>query len=183
VQINSGLFKDLEQGLITSKELRTKRFKVLFSEFDLGVDIESFSQKYLTHLAQGSMLLPGALDTVRSLYPEYKLLLVTNGIGDVQRVRFKHSELRPYFKDIIISEEFGAVKPSLEFFNAVFKIMGNPEKSEVLMIGDSLTADMAGGIHYGIDTCWFNPHKFKNENNLKISYEICELQEVLEIVK
>jgi len=63
-----------------------------------------------------------------------------------------------------------------------FKAMSRPDKKDVMIIGDSLTSDMAGGINYGIDTCWFNPCNNLNESKIKVSYEISELQELLSIV-
>jgi len=180
-QINVGLFKDLEKGLISSVELRTKRFELLFSEFDIDVDVKEFSKFYLKNLSENSMLISGALETIRHLYPEHKMLLVTNGIADVQRSRFDNSAIKKYFEDIIISDEVGFAKPATEFFDTAFTSMGQPAKEDVMIIGDSLTSDMTGGVKYQIDTCWYNPSKVQNENNLNITYEIIELQELLKI--
>ena len=84
-------------------------------------------------------------------------------------------------KDIIISDEVGFAKPAAEFFDTAFITMGRPVKEDVIIIGDSLTSDMTGGIKYGIDTCWYNPSQVQNENNLNITYEITELPELLKI--
>jgi YjjG family noncanonical pyrimidine nucleotidase len=181
-QINNALFKDLEKGLITSSELRIKRFEILFSEFDISLDPEAFSRKYLICLSENTTLLPGALDTVRALHEKFKMFIVTNGIGGVQRPRFNRSDIRPYFIDILISDEIGVAKPAREYFDVIFKMMGDPNTDEVLIIGDSLTSDMTGGINYGIDTCWFNPSRKRNENNLEVTYEIDMLEQILEIV-
>ena len=62
-------------------------------------------------------------------------------------------------------------------------MMEEPNKQEVIIIGDSLTSDMAGGINYGIDTCWYNPHEAINEKNIRILYEICELQQLIGILE
>ena len=182
-KINNELFSNLEQGLITATELKTKRFKVLFSEFDINLEIETFSKTYLRNLSKGSMLIPGTLDTIRALHPEFKMFIVTNGIGDVQRPRFDNSDISKYFIDILISDEIGIAKPAREFFNVMFRMIGKPNKSDIIIIGDSLTSDMTGGINFGIDTCWFNPHQIKNKNNINISYEISKLHELIKIVK
>jgi YjjG family noncanonical pyrimidine nucleotidase len=180
--INDGLFKDLEKRLITSIELRTKRFELLFSEFKIDLDVKEFSDKYLQNISNNSTLITGALETIRSLYPQYKMLLVTNGIADVQRPRFDNSEIRRYFENIIISDEVGFAKPATEFFDIAFKTIGQPSKKDVMIIGDSLTSDMAGGMKYGIDTCWYNPHQVKNERNVNITYEIFDLHELLKML-
>lgn len=79
-------------------------------------------------------------------------------------------------------DEIGFAKPAAEFFDIAFKEMGDPARKDVMIIGDSLTSDMAGGIEYGIDTCWYNPHQIKNESKNNITCEISELQEILKIV-
>ena len=177
------LFNDLERGLITSQVLRRKRFEILFSEFDMKMDIDDFSNAYLENLARGSMLLDGSEAVIHALYSGHKMLLVTNGIGVVQRPRFERSGLRSYFEDVLISDEVGVAKPSFEFFKIAFERMGHPPRKAVMIIGDSLTSDMAGGIQYGIDTCWFNPGQKENHKNLKVNYEITALQQLLAIVR
>ncbi len=181
-KINFRLFSELEKGLISSGILRVKRFELLFREFDIHLSAEEFSKRYLHNLADNSILIEGVLPVIRKLSPFYRMLIVTNGIADVQRPRLERSEIIKYFEGIMISEEIGYAKPASEFFDAVFKRMDNPSKKDVMIIGDSLTSDMAGGINYGIDTCWFNLNSIKNENNLKITHEINEPGELLEIL-
>ena len=181
-EINNGLFKELEKGLISSLELRTKRFDMLFSEYNLDLDVTDFSEQYLQHLSNGSMLLQGASETISLLYPDHKMMIVTNGIGGVQRPRFDNSKIKDFFENIIISEEIGVAKPAVQFFDIAFNAMGKPDKKDVLIIGDSLSSDMAGGINYGIDTCWYNPNRIPNENNDNITYEIRMLKELLQLV-
>lgn len=63
----------------------------------------------------------------------------------------------------------------------IFDRMSRPGKAEVLMVGDSLSSDIRGGIHYGIDTCWFNPLG-KPAEEMPATYEIRQLRELLRIV-
>ena len=180
--INFGLFKELERGAISSTELRTKRFELLFREFDIPLSVDEFSKKYLCNLANNSTLIEGTPEIISRLSASCRMLIVTNGIADVQRPRLENSEIFKYFDGIVISEEAGAAKPAAEFFDAAFNQMGNPSKKDVLIIGDSLTSDIAGGINYGIDTCWYNRNGIKNENDLDITYETTELKSLLKIV-
>ena len=181
-RINSRLFRELEMGQIKAKELRTKRFKLLFSQLNFKIDVNEFSHQYLGNLSKASRLLPGALETVTALYSKCKLLIITNGIGEVQRSRFNASELKPYFEDIIISDEVGAAKPSKEIFDIVFEKMNMPAKKETLIVGDSLTSDMSGGVNFGIDTCWYNPLGMNNDQDLLVTYEIQNLEQVIKFV-
>ena len=83
--------------------------------------------------------------------------------------------------DLFISEELGCQKPKKEFFDVVFSKLQIPA-SKALVIGDSLTSDIIGGIQYGIDTCWFNPKKAVNTMLQKPTYEIKQLNELLSIL-
>lgn len=180
--INSGLFSELEEGKISSEELRVKRFQVLFSQFGYEIEIDAFSRRYLTNMSRASELLPGAMETVRALQSRCKLIIVTNGISEVQRSRFEATALQSYFADIVISDEVGVSKPSKEIFDIAFERMNMPAKRETMIVGDSLTSDMAGGINYGIDTCWYNPSCIQNDLDLEVTHEIRSLQQLTSLV-
>jgi len=102
---------------------------------------------------------------------------MTNGMTNVQRPRFKASPITAYFQHIVISEEIKHSKPSKEIFDHAFKLMGEPKKEHVMMIGDNLGSDVQGGLNYGIDTIWFNPikHKIKHQ----ATYEVKDLLEFI----
>jgi HAD superfamily hydrolase (TIGR01549 family) len=114
---------------------------------------------------------------IRSLSERYHLAVVTNGLSEVQRPRLKASAISGLIEKVFISEEIGAAKPEPAFFDAVFREIGVPAKSEVLIIGDSLNADMQGGINCGIDTCWYNPDG--KSTDLPITYQVQHLQDIL----
>jgi len=181
-QINADMWLDFEQGRISQRRLRTKRFELLFDAAGIQCDTEEFSQRYLANLALGTDLVDGAESVVKSLHGRVGLLLITNGLSDVQRPRFARSTLGQYFPNVVISEEVGVAKPDPKIFTIAFGQMGNPDKGDVLIVGDSLTSDIAGGSLYGIDTCWFNPGRKPREPGLEIRYEIAELAELLEIL-
>ena len=115
---------------------------------------------------------------VRGLHGRAKLALITNGLKAVQRPRFAASALSEYFDVIVISEEEGVAKPDLRIFDIAFTRMGWPAKSDVLIVGDSLTSDIKGGSDYGIDTCWFNPNGNPRHLDMQIRYEIQHLSEL-----
>jgi FMN phosphatase YigB (HAD superfamily) len=109
-------------------------------------------------------------------------MILTNGLKDVQRSRLGQSEIGRYFSDIIISEEVGSAKPDGRIFDAAFEAMGRPQKTEVLIVGDSLTSDIQGGLDYGIDTCWFNPGRRPNILGREVGFEIERIGELLVIL-
>ena len=51
----------------------------------------------------------------------------------------------------------GIRKPSADYFEYIFGKLDIQDKSEVIIIGDSLTSDMQGGKNAGITTCLYNP--------------------------
>lgn len=183
-KINKKIWDDFEKGLITTKEIKTERFKRFFEILEVeGIDAIKFSKNYLLYLSQNNYLLDGAEDIIKWSSEKFKLAIITNGLASVQNPRFKDSELRKYFNHIIISEEVGFAKPKAEIFDFGFKLFNNPPKEKVIIIGDNLTSDIKGGLDYGIDTCWFNPIRKENSTDIKPTYEITNLDELKDILK
>ena len=181
-RINARIWLDFEKGLISVESVKTRRFELLFEAIGIESDAHRFSERYLRNLADSSELIEGAEDTVRALYGKVGLMLITNGLRDVQRPRLAKSAIRDYFADVVISEEVGAAKPDARIFDAAFACMGNPRKEDVLIIGDSLSADIQGGLDYGIDTCWYDPERRGLDPDVRITYVITQLQELLSLL-
>ena len=178
--VNQKVWQEFEHGLITAQELRIKRFRLFFDQIDVRTDATAFSQLYLQNLGLGTDLLEDAKDVVHNLKTRFRIALVTNGLKEVQIPRVQNSSLRECFEQVFISEVIGSAKPSRAFFEAVFETLQQPARNEVLIIGDSLSSDIKGGIDYGIDTCWFNPKG--NSTDLPVTYQITRLKELLGIL-
>jgi len=140
------------------------------------------STAYIEQLAICTDLMDGAYEVLQTLHGRSKLAIVTNGLQAVQRSRLAHSRIRDFIPELIISEEVGAAKPQAAFFDAAFARTGHPAKSDVLIIGDSLTSDIQGGVDYGLDTCWYNPTAESRPDSLPITYEIGHLRELLDFL-
>jgi YjjG family noncanonical pyrimidine nucleotidase len=181
-RINKQIWLDFEQGKISQTRLRSKRFELFLKTINIESDPVLCSKKYLKHLGDGAYLIKGAEEILRALYGKMGLLLITNGLKEVQRSRLAKSTIGEYFADVVISDEIGAAKPDGRIFDVAFSKMDNPRKEEVLIVGDSLTSDIKGGSDYGIDTCWFNPDQKPRDLEVAIRYEICHLSELLSIV-
>jgi putative hydrolase of the HAD superfamily len=180
--INRAAWSALERGEIKPSELSAIRFRQVGDRLNLSIDPETFSPIYLQNLANSSHLMDGALELIVGLYGKFQLGLITNGLKAVQRPRLDRSGLREFISAVIISEEVGAVKPDRAIFSAAFESMGNPGKDRVLMIGDSLSSDIQGGLDYGIDTCWFNPGKLPKPDGMNIAFEISHLDQLYELL-
>ncbi len=181
-KINTQIWKDFEQGKISVSDIKTMRFKLLFKEINVQADPIEASLLYLKYLSEGHKLIAGAEETILKLKDDYELLLITNGLSAVQRPRFANTGIVNYFKEVIISEEVGFSKPQPEIFDICFAKAGNPDKKDVLMIGDGLGSDIKGGFNYGIDTCWCNLNGAEN-NGLRPTYVINSISQLRKILK
>ena len=183
-EINKEYWKKLERGEMSKPEILRRRFDDFFSLIGTDADAEAFNNAYQIRLGDTIVFIDEADRLLKRLKDKgYKQYAVTNGTRVAQRNKLEKGGLYPLFDGIFISEEVGAEKPSPDFFGAVFKSIGNPDLSDVMIIGDSLTSDINGGNNADILCCWYNPHNAKNKNNLRIDYEITDISQVLEILK
>jgi 2-haloacid dehalogenase len=181
-RINSALWTDLEKGLIDSLTLRVRRFELLARSTGWNIEAEAFSRRYLEELGCSGFLIPGTEAMLDALPARLTKAVITNGIRDVQYGRLTRAGLANRFEHIIISEDAGAAKPSPLFFDYALERIGSRNPLEYLIIGDSLTSDIAGGAGYGIDTCWFNPGGLSNGTDIVPDYEISGWHELPSII-
>lgn len=180
---NKQLWDAFELGNVTIKNLKVKRFELLLNEIGIPVDAYKFSQHYLKQLSLGTQLIKGAEKILESLSGKVDLILMTNGIKEVQRSRLNLSTIKPYFFDIIISDEVGVAKPDRKIFEIALENMSISDKSTILMVGDNLSSDIKGGIDFGIDTCWYNPKQKEVDPGIRATYEINDLADLLSIIE
>lgn len=181
--INTAIWKDFETGLITQEVLKVERFRRLSDSLKIKFDADKFANVYILNLAKASFLYDGSLELVRTLHKNYKLAIITNGLKYVQDNRIKKSIIAEYFEAIVVSEEVKVSKPNSKIFGHALKGLEHINKSKILMVGDSLTSDIQGGINFGIDTCWYNPNGMENKTQIKPTYEISNLMELTDTLK
>lgn len=185
-KINGYYWKEYEKGKIKKEELLVKRFEEFFGKYIKNTDGTIINNYYLNALSLTNDTCPNAIISLAKLKQYVKIYPVTNGVYKTQIQRLKNSGLLSFFDDLFISEKIGFQKPKTEFFDYVFENIKNTyslpyTKKDVLLVGDSLSADITGGINYGIDTCWYNPNN--NKSSLNYTYEIKDLLELIEIIK
>ena len=155
--INKWHWEQLELGKLTRAEVLQNRFGVLFSELGLEVDPAACAKVYEKNLSIGHYFLPGAEETVDALSKKYRLFLASNGTASVQKGRMTSANLYRFFEKVFVSQEIGHNKPSRAYFDACFAQIPGFDVSKALMVGDSLTSDIRGGINAGMKTVWVNP--------------------------
>lgn len=181
-QINDNVWKELEQGIISRKEVVVVRFERLFKELGLDFDPAQFNYEYRKNLSNFYFYIDGAEDFLKKIKGKIKICAITNGIKFVQDIRLKESGLCNYFDKIFISEESGYAKPDRRFFDWAIDRMDEKDRTKILMFGDSLTSDMQGGMNAELDTCWFNPKNKENYLNLPLTYTVKTYDEILKIL-
>ena len=182
-RINTECWEAYEQGRMEKDVLLVERFRRLFAALHTAADPVAVRLSYHNELGKGAYLIDGAYELCRELKTTHALYIITNGVAQTQHSRFCASGLAQMTDGIFISEEIGYPKPQKEYFDYVSAHIPGFEKSRALIVGDSLTADMQGGLLAGIDTCWFNPKKKKKPANLPVTYEIHRLPELLKIAR
>lgn len=182
-RINDEVWLLFEQGEVTPERLRTLRFERLFAELNVTQDPAEFSQHYMENLSRHTELISGAEELLNTLKGQINMMLITNGLSQVQRERYAKSILPGYMQDMVVSEEVGAAKPAPEIFREAFRRMGKPEKETVLMVGDSLSSDVKGANTFGIDVCWFDSGDADPPEDVEIQHRITRLTELSQIVR
>lgn len=176
-KINAAHWKMLENGELTRDEVKVKRFEKLFMKIGADVSAVSAAKLYEGFLSEGHIFISGAEELLENLFGKYRLYIVSNGSANVQDGRIKSSGISKYFEEIFISQRVGFDKPRKEFFDACFAKIPDFEKSETLIIGDSLSSDVRGGKNAGITTVWFNPKNKENDGNIFPDYTVKSLVE------
>ena len=183
-RINDGYWKMLERGEIEKKVLFHKRFESFFAMYGIERDSHDMAARYVERLSTKGYLIGGADEICRELFGKVRMYIVTNGNEYVQRGRQRISGIGKYFDGVFISDCIGFEKPRGEFFSYVESHIEGFCKERTLIVGDSLTSDIKGGIDFGIDTCWYSPEKKAAPNGMRelITYTISDLSEVADII-
>lgn len=181
-KVNQAHWEAFQENKLTKEEVLTERFINYFKRFGLTVNGREADIIFRDGLATAPVkYFPETLETIQYLTQHAKVYIVTNGVEDTQLRRLAQTPLKNTIQDIFISEVTGYQKPMPEFFNYVFDCI-DAERSRSLIIGDSLTSDILGGLNAGIDTCWFNFRHKKNDTAIQPHYEITQLNEVKNLI-
>ncbi len=177
-EINISQWEAFERGEISRDTVLTRRFELLFAELGIDLDAHFCEDIYRGYLGVGHYFVDGAIELLEYLAPKYDLYIASNGVAATQNTRLESANISHYFKAIFISETTGHHKPEKEYFDYCFARIENFDPEKTIIIGDSLTSDIRGGINAGIRTCWFNPKRKKNRTDLIPDYEVASLQEL-----
>ncbi len=177
-KINNGLWDQYAAGEISQAELRETRFVRFFKELALEGPAQEFGDKYLERAPRKTNLMPGAFELIQDLAAHYPLYILTNGFDDIQYVKIEGAGMRPFFREIITSQQVGTKKPS-PFFYAYALERAGVKAEEALMIGDHVEADVRGALNAGIPAIHYNPFSVATD----LPHEIQHLDELRGLLK
>ena len=177
--VNDAWWKRLERGEATKPQVLVERFREFFSAEGIDPGLaEQFNHEYQYELGETAICRDDSyalVDWLRGVVCQY---VVSNGTVIAQTRKLSRSGLGNLMDGIFLSEDLGVEKPSPVFFEKVFEKIGTVDHDEILIVGDSLTSDIQGGINAGIRTCWYNPADTPAPDGMRIDHTIANLHEV-----
>lgn len=182
-EINEGLWRQLEKGQMRREKLVNERFTRFLKAVGAAGNGAEMNRYYLDKLATHPDILGMNVPEVLSELAEVATLaIVTNGFDRVQSRRVAESGIGQYMEGTFVSEKIDSEKPNRKIYDTALRSLGIENRRRVLVVGDSLTSDVQGGVNAGLDTCWFNPNHAENTGKLHPTYEISALEELYGIV-
>ncbi len=184
IEINAALWEQFNQGLVTREFLMVDRFRRFFEKMNFPeADYVEVNERYKKNLGSCAKLINGALEFCQEMSREAELYILTNGALQVQNDRFNASPLKQYVRDIFISELTGYQKPQKEYFDYVFARIPDFEIEKAIMIGDSLSSDIAGANNAGVKACWYNPAGKECSSGVHCDYIVKDYEEMKRVIR
>lgn len=178
-KINDDIWKEFERGIEHTDGPLIERFRRFAEITGMELSPAEINELYIEALSNQCSPFPASFEVCQSLARTHRLYIITNGTESVQLRRFERSPLRPFFEDIFTAAAIGIQKPKKEYFDRVLEKIDCFDRSRAVVIGDSLTSDILGGINAGIDTIWYNPGFNEHPENICPAYEIHDLKELI----
>ena len=160
-RLDQMLWSQQKAGHLTVEKVIQRRAESMARWFGHPEQGLAFQQRFSQCLAEEATLEPYARETLSLLHKKVPLYGASNGILAIQQARLEKANLTTYFSGLFCLQRSG--------FPA----------EDVLMVGDSLTADIAGAFSVGMDGCWYHPHTAPPPANTVFTYAITDLQQLL----
>ena len=177
LEVNDSLWLEIERGELTRQGLYEIRWNRIFNRLGINIDGVEFEKRFVAVLENCAEPVDGAMKMLEYLASKYTVYAASNAPYEQQINRLKKSGMLKYITKVFTSEKIGFSKPSADFFDGCFADIEKIDRSEVILIGDSLTADISGGASYGLKTCWYNPANNEDEQN-RADYVVNSLNQV-----
>ena len=179
---NTELWRAFEAGTVTKDFLKVERFRRTFDANGREIDPAAASHRYLESLSETVVLVDGARRVCEALAEVGEVGIITNGVAHIQDRRIASSGLGDYISFTATSEACGYAKPDSRFFEFATNMARTFAKESTIIIGDRLDADILGANRFGIDSCWFNPHRLTNEGEAQPTFTVSQLADILPLL-
>lgn len=177
---NDKIWRRIEKGELTIADLRNVRWQAILGKLGLEADGAAMEDEFKKGLHTSAVPVEGAEEILPYLHGKYRLCAASNGPYEQQIHRLQKAHLLSYFEHCFVSEKMGAEKPSRQFFQRCFDVLPGIHPEETMIIGDSLSADIAGGLEMGMKTCWYD--KEKTGKTVSADFVIQDLNELRTIL-
>lgn len=181
--VNLAQWKLLEKKIITRSDVRLRRFEIFFGELGVKIDVGRVADFYENSLSKKCYFVRGAEELLPALHEKYRVYITTNGYIKTQSARIKTAGIEKYVDGVFISQAVGADKPSREYFDACAAAIPDFSRGKTVIVGDSLTSDILGGINAGIRTVWFNVRGNPPSDTIVPDETITSLDELLPLLE
>ncbi len=180
--INNSLWEKIERGELDRQGLFKIRWNLIFEAMGINADGEEFEELFREYIKSSAIPVDGAEEILEYLSEKYYVCTASNSELAQQEKRLRKAGMLPFIKKIFTSEEIGFAKPSKGFFEACKNGLPTFEKEEIILIGDSITADINGAKVYGFRTCWFNFDKKTDTECISADYIVDDLLQIKNIL-
>ncbi len=182
-EINISFWQRLERNELSRKQVLLGRFEQFFGEYGINAKIvPEFNERYQPTLGDTIVYCDDSLNIVKALKGKVRQYVVSNGTIAAQKKKLDRSKLGEQMDGIFLSEELGVEKPNIAFFDKVFSAIRAEDRSAIMIVGDSLTSDIQGGINAGIKTCWYNPEGKPLSYSCRVDHVISDLHELIDML-
>ncbi len=183
LEVNGYLWEEIEKEHITREELYKIRWKLIFEKLQIeGPDPVRFDELFRKYIGESAAPVDGAYEILEYLSKKYVLCIASNASHARQVKRLTKANMIRYVRHLFTSEEIGHPKPEKAFFDACLARLDGISPEETVVIGDSLTADIAGGVISGMKTIWYNHDGQAVLQALKADYVVDALLEIKDIL-
>ena len=181
-KVNNVLWGDIEKGKLSFEVLRMIRWNKVFEQLDISFDGVQFEEYFQNALNESAIPVEGAYDLLKALKGRYLVCAASNGPYYQQIHRLEICGMLQYFDHVFVSEKAGFSKPAAEFFDYIFGMLGNEIRpADCVMVGDSLSSDIAGGTAYGMKTCWYRRNPAKTAD-IHTDFIVDHLHEIISVM-
>lgn len=156
LKVNDELWTELQSGSITKADIYKRRWRKIFDELGISADSDEFEEDFRKEMRTTAKTVEGAEDLLRYLSEKYPVYAASNASKNQQEIRLEKAGFAKYLSGIFVSDDIGFQKPAKEFFYACCQKLYPVMPSEIVMIGDSVDADIIGAKNFGLKSIWFN---------------------------